>query len=99
MLPTESHQEIRETVREFVDTEINPFADEWEEAKTFPAHELFKKAGARGLLGLHRSEEYGGEGLDFSHSVVMAEEQVGWKLELRRRMVNSERAQACGYWP
>ena len=29
----------------------------------------------------------------------MAEEQVGWKLELRRRMVNSERAQACGYWP
>lgn len=74
MLFTESHQEIRETVREFVKTEINPFADEWEESKIFPAHELFKKAGDRGLLGLHRPEEYGGMGLDFSHSVVMAEE-------------------------
>ena len=74
MLFTESHTEIRETVREFVQTEINPYADEWEEAKTFPAHELFKKLGDAGLLGLHRSEKYGGEGLDFSHSVVMAEE-------------------------
>ena len=37
MLFTESHTEIRETVREFVQTEINPHADEWEEAKIFPA--------------------------------------------------------------
>ena len=62
MLFTESHTEIRETVREFVQTEINPYADEWEEAKIFPAHELFKKLGDAGLLGLHRPEKYGGEG-------------------------------------
>ena len=33
MLFDESHEETRETVREFVQKEINPYADEWEEAK------------------------------------------------------------------
>ena len=70
----ESHEEIRETVREFVNKEINPYADQWEEEKIFPAHDLFKKMGESGLLGVHRPEKYGGLGLDFSHSMVMAEE-------------------------
>ncbi|MEC7988073.1 MAG: acyl-CoA dehydrogenase family protein [Myxococcota bacterium] len=70
----ESHEEIRETVREFVEKELNPYADEWEEAKIFPAHEVFKKMGDIGLLGVHRAEKHGGLGLDFSHSMVMAEE-------------------------
>ena len=52
----ESHDEIRETVREFVHQELNPHADEWEEAKIFPAHEIFKKMGDAGLLGVHRAE-------------------------------------------
>lgn len=70
----ESHSDIREVVREFVDKELNPFVDEWEEAKIFPAHEVFKKMGERELLGISRSEKYGGLGLDYSHSMVMAEE-------------------------
>ena len=70
----ESHEEIRETVRDFVNKEINPYADQWEEEKIFPAHDLFKKMGESGLLGVHRPEKYGGLGLDFSHSMVMAEE-------------------------
>ena len=49
---TKAHQLFRETVRRFVDTEINPFIDAWEEAEIFPAHDLFKKAGDLGLLGL-----------------------------------------------
>lgn len=59
---TKAHQLFRESVRQFIDQEINPFVDEWEEAKIFPAHELFKKAGDLGILGLSYPEEYGGAG-------------------------------------
>jgi len=47
--------------------------DEWEAAEIFPAHEVFKKMGRLGLLGLCKPEEYGGSGLDYSYSVAMAE--------------------------
>ena len=70
----ESHTDIRDTVRNFVINELNPHVDEWEEAKIFPAHEVFKKMGDLGLLGVSRDEAYGGLGLDYSHSMVMAEE-------------------------
>ena len=42
---TDQHNEIRRTVRQFVEKEVNPYVNEWEEAGIFPAHELFKKAG------------------------------------------------------
>jgi citronellyl-CoA dehydrogenase len=47
--------------------------DEWEAAGIFPAHQLFKKLGDLGLLGLNKPEAYGGAGLDYSYSMVMAE--------------------------
>ena len=71
---TEEHRMLRDTVRRFVDNEINPYVDEWEEAGIFPAHELFKKAGNLGLLGLNREEKYGGSDLDYSFNVAQAEE-------------------------
>ena len=46
---TEEHELIRETLRKFIDDEINPHVDEWEEAQMFPAHEVFKKLGDGGL--------------------------------------------------
>ncbi|HEY0856257.1 MAG TPA: acyl-CoA dehydrogenase family protein [Albitalea sp.] len=70
---THEHDELRRTLRRFIDSEINPHVDEWEEAEIFPAHELFKKMGSLGLLGLTKPEEYGGSGLDYSYSLVMAE--------------------------
>ena len=70
----ESHTDIRDTVRNFVINDLNPYVDEWEEVKIFPAHEVFKKMGDLGLLGVSRDEAYGGLGLDYSHSSVMAEE-------------------------
>ncbi len=70
---TDQHKQLAETVRRFVDAEINPYLDEWEEAQEFPSHALFKKLGDLGLLGIKYPEEYGGSGLDFSYSVVMAE--------------------------
>ncbi|HKI98027.1 MAG TPA: acyl-CoA dehydrogenase family protein [bacterium] len=74
MLFTEQHEHLRATVRAFVEREINPHADEWEEAELFPAHELFRKMGELGLLGITKPPEYGGMGLDYSYSVVFAEE-------------------------
>jgi citronellyl-CoA dehydrogenase len=74
MLFNEQHERLRETVRDFVEREINPHADEWEEAEIFPAHELFPKMGALGLLGITKPTEYGGMGLDYSYSVAFAEE-------------------------
>jgi citronellyl-CoA dehydrogenase len=71
---TEEHLQLRRTVREFVDKEINPHYDAWEAAGAFPAHEVFKKAGALGLLGVNKPEAYGGLGLDYSYQMCVTEE-------------------------
>jgi citronellyl-CoA dehydrogenase len=71
---TEEHEMFRQTVRAFVEKEINPYADEWEAAGIFPAHALFKKMGDLGFLGLNYPEEYGGTNADYWYTVVFAEE-------------------------
>ncbi|MEM7081758.1 MAG: acyl-CoA dehydrogenase family protein [Pseudomonadota bacterium] len=70
---THEHHEIQRTTRRFVEQEINPFVDEWEKAKMFPAHELFKKMGDLGLLGIQKPEADGGLGLDYSYNVACVE--------------------------
>ena len=74
---TEEHHSLRKTVRDFVEKEINPNVDEWENAGAFPVHELFKKAGRLGLLGVNKPEAYGGMGLDYSYQAA-ATEELGW---------------------
>jgi citronellyl-CoA dehydrogenase len=71
---TAEHEIFRRTVREFVEKEINPHADEWEKAGTFPAHALFKKAGNLGLLGIEYDPAYGGGGADHWYTVILGEE-------------------------
>ncbi len=71
---TPEHYELKRTVRTFVENEINPYVSEWEEAGIFPAHEVFKKLGDLGLLGITKPEQFGGLGLDYSYSLVVAEE-------------------------
>ncbi len=71
---TPEHENLRRTVAKFVETELNPFVDIWEDAEEFPSHEVFKKLGDLGLLGIKYDPNYGGLGLDFSYSMVMAEE-------------------------
>jgi citronellyl-CoA dehydrogenase len=73
MIFTQEHEEIRRNLRRFIDNEINPFVDEWEAAEIFPAHDLFRKLGKLGFLGLTKPVEYGGSGLDWSYAMVMAE--------------------------
>lgn len=70
----EEHESLRSLVRSVVEKEINPHVEEWEEAGIFPAHELFKKMGDLGLMGLTYPEEYGGGGMDFWYQTVFLEE-------------------------
>jgi citronellyl-CoA dehydrogenase len=74
MLLTPEHAQLRATIRRMVDQEINPHVDAWEEAEAFPAHELFRKLGAAGLLGITKDPAHGGLGLDWSYGMVLAEE-------------------------
>lgn len=71
---TPEHEALRRTVAKFVETEINPHVQEWEDAEEFPSHEVLKKMGDLGLLGVKYDPDYGGLGLDFSYSMVVAEE-------------------------
>jgi citronellyl-CoA dehydrogenase len=71
---TDEHLQLRRTVRDFVEKEINPHVDAWEAAGAFPAHQIFKKAGQLGLLGVNKPEAYGGMGLDYSYQMVVTEE-------------------------
>ncbi len=70
---THEHEELKRNLKRFIEDEINPHVDEWEAAEMFPAHEVFGKLGELGYLGLTKPEVYGGSGLDYSYSVIMAE--------------------------
>ncbi len=67
------HLEIQKTMRRFIDEAINPHVDEWEAAEAFPAHQVFGRLGALGLLGLNKPEAFGGAGLDYSYAMALAE--------------------------
>mgnify|MGYP001304086549 FL=1 len=70
---THEHEAIKRTLKRFIAEEINPHVDTWEAAEVFPAHEVFAGLGKLGMLGLTKPTEFGGMGLDYSYSVVMAE--------------------------
>ncbi|MFH1738923.1 MAG: acyl-CoA dehydrogenase family protein [bacterium] len=70
---TEEHEMFRKTVRDFVQKELAPHAEEWDKAEEFP-RDVFIKMGELGLLGIRYPEEYGGSGLGYFYSVVFAEE-------------------------
>jgi len=69
----EEHQIFRQQVRTFVENELAPRVDQWEEEKLFP-NSVFKRAGELGILGAHYPEDVGGGGGDFWMSVVKSEE-------------------------
>ena len=70
---TSQHEELKRSAIKFVDTEINPYVDQWEQDEIFPAHEVFKKLGYNGFLGVTKPEKYGGSGLDYSYGAVLNE--------------------------
>ncbi|MEA2482460.1 MAG: acyl-CoA dehydrogenase [Thermoleophilaceae bacterium] len=69
----DEHEELRQTLRRFVDNELRPHAMEWEDAKWMP-DEVFRRCGQLGFLGLKYEERYGGQGGGYLHDAVLAEE-------------------------
>ena len=71
---TGEHEMFRQTVRDLVQKEIDPYADDWERMGEFPAHELFGRFGQLGLLGLEYDPAYGGGGADHVYTMILGEE-------------------------
>lgn len=69
----ETHEAFRASVRRFVDREINPNMDAWEEEGA-PLHDLFGKMGELGFLGIRYDPRHGGQGLDYWYETVFIEE-------------------------
>ena len=71
----DEHAMLRRTIRTFVDKEVTPHVDAWEEAGRIP-RAFWRRLGELGLLGLEFPVEYGGGGGDFLSSVVLGEEMA-----------------------
>lgn len=63
---------IRNNVERFIEKEVKPYINEWEEAGTFP-REIYEKAGAAGILGIGHPEEYGGTPVDIFSKIAASE--------------------------
>jgi citronellyl-CoA dehydrogenase len=74
MLYTDEHRAIAETANKVIQSEINPYCDQWEADGIFPAREVFQKLGKLGLLGINKPVEFGGMGLDYSYQLAFSEE-------------------------
>jgi acyl-CoA dehydrogenase len=70
-----SHQLVRDSVRRFVEREILPDIDQWEEAESFP-RELYLKAGAVGILGIGYPESLGGSHQGDLFAKIAASEEL-----------------------
>jgi alkylation response protein AidB-like acyl-CoA dehydrogenase len=68
----EHHDRLRESIGAFVEKELAPHAEEWEET-TFP-DSVIQRMGELGFLGLSMPEQYGGQGGDYFCNLVLAEE-------------------------
>ena len=70
---TSEHEMFRKTVSDFVEREIKPNAEHWEEIGEIP-REVFRKLGDLGILGARYDKKYGGSGLDFWYTLILCEE-------------------------
>jgi alkylation response protein AidB-like acyl-CoA dehydrogenase/putative sterol carrier protein len=76
---TEEHELFRQSAREFIQKEVIPNSEKWEEEEMIP-RELFRKMGEQGFLGINFPEQYGGTNNDFWYTVVWLEEIAKSKL-------------------
>ncbi|MEM7515087.1 MAG: acyl-CoA dehydrogenase family protein, partial [Bacteroidota bacterium] len=70
---TEEHKLFKDSLRSFLQKEVVPHIDQWEEDRRIP-RDIWKKMGEMGFLGLSYPEEYGGANLDFFYDVIFCEE-------------------------
>src|SRR4051794_6923406 len=69
---SDHHDDLRASVRRFVEKELTPHIEEWED-ETFP-DSVFRRMGELGFLGLDKPVEYGGQGGEYFSAIVLAEE-------------------------
>ncbi len=72
---TDEHEQLRASIRGFLERELAPHAQRWEDDGWFP-NEVFGTMAAQGLLGLKYPEQYGGQGGDYLHEAVLCEEMA-----------------------
>jgi acyl-CoA dehydrogenase len=72
---SDEHEALRASARGFIERELAPHAQQWEEECWF-SDDVFPKLAAQGLLGLKYPEEYGGQGGDYLHEAVLCEEMA-----------------------
>ncbi len=70
---TPEQRAFQNTIRDFFRKEIAPHVEEWERARSFPAHEVFRRCGELGMLGIPYDPKYGGAGLDYSWNAAYIE--------------------------
>src|SRR6266576_2316231 len=97
---TDEHEQLRQSPRGFIERELAPYAQRWEDEKWFP-EEVFAKLAAQGLLGLKYPEEYGGQGGDYLHEAVLCEEMArigsgGTAEQKQRYLVPAVRGERIG---
>jgi acyl-CoA dehydrogenase len=71
---TPEHDELRELVRSYVDRDIRPHVEFWEEHGAFSVREVFSQAGLIGLFGAKVDPEFGGTGPDLVADAVITED-------------------------
>jgi citronellyl-CoA dehydrogenase len=73
MILSHEHKELYRTVMKFVQDELNPHVAQWEKDGIWPAHEVLRKMGRLGFLGINKPESVGGQGLDYSFQMLFAQ--------------------------
>lgn len=63
---------VRDNVERFIEKEVRPYINDWEEEGTFP-REIYEKAGAAGILGIGHPEQYGGTKVDLFSKIAASE--------------------------
>jgi glutaryl-CoA dehydrogenase (non-decarboxylating) len=79
-------QMLKDTVRDFVDEKVAPFADEWEENHYFPYKEAIKPMADLGFFGTVIPEEYGGNNMGWLAAIILTEEIARGLSALRVQM-------------
>jgi len=67
------HELLRAQIRRFVETEIKPYAQAWEDQGYVP-RDVLRRMGGLGFFGIRYPQQYGGSEMDVLASVVLAEE-------------------------
>lgn len=70
---SEEHNQFRESVRRFIDREVAPHFEQWEQ-QGIVSRDLWNKAGQAGFLSPQVPETYGGAGCSFKYNALVAEE-------------------------